>query len=147
MQYILLKNGFGIIISEERIIKAQNITFTFLDAPFNTTVVLKNKNGYFYKKLSDDTHSCQFDVKSIEGIVDVSISSIVGGKPARWKCDSVFVSHDGEETIVYAVCNSNKIIAKLFEDYKSMEKAVENLSKKVRELEKRLSDSFDDDFI
>ncbi len=147
MQYILLKNGYGIIISDERKIKAENITFTFFDAPLNSTVTFKSEKGHIYKKLSDDTHSCQLNVKGINGTLSIGLSSIVDGKPARWNCEAIFVSHDGEDTVVYAIENPNKHIAKLFDELKTIEKTIESLARKFTDLEKRVNDSFSDDFV
>lgn len=147
MKYILLNNGIGIIISDERRVKTQIVKFVFLDAPLNATVMLKTEKGTFYRMLSNDKHSCEFNVGNIKGIVDITVSGFVKNRPMYWNCESVFVSHDGGESVVYAANNPNKLIVKLFKEHEAMEKMIKTLGEKITALEKKFEDSFNDDLI
>ena len=147
MEYILLKSGSGIIVSEKRRLKTKEVSLRFLNAPTSVTATLKTNKGCFYKKISDDTHSCKLDLKGISGSIEINLSSVFEGKPSRWKCESLFVSNEDGETVVYAVENPNKTIAKLFEEYELMDSAINSLAKRFTELEKKIADSFSDDII
>ena len=151
MQYILLKNGKGIIHSDSRKSAENEITLTFTNAPSNSTAIFGTSKGQIYRRLSEDKHECSLNCESISGVVTVGISTsnVENGEPQRWYCESLLVTEEKDGRKLNSPLNDfGKEIEFLYLELEIVQKHLKELTEKMSSLEKQLEDTLDGhDFI
>ena len=151
MQYILLKNEKGIIHFDSRKTVESKITFTFINAPSNSTAIFGTSQGQIYRQLSEDKHECSLNCERISGVVTVGISTtnLKNGEPQRWYCESLLVTEENDGCKLISPLNDfGKEIEFLYSEIEVLQTIVKKLTNKMSLLEEKLEDTLDGhDFI
>lgn len=92
MEYKLLDNGVGVILTRQPEIVEDELFIDFTDAPADATAIFETKGGTpYYRLLSDGL--CSLPVKKIIGEVKVTVALLNGETPPRrWLCEEFKVS-------------------------------------------------------
>ena len=92
MEYKLLDNGVGVILTRQPEIVEDELFIDFADAPADATAIFETKGGNsYYRLLSDGL--CSLPIKKIVGEVKVTVALLNGETPPRrWLCEEFKVS-------------------------------------------------------
>ncbi len=89
MEYKLLDNGKGLLLTRQPEIVQQHLIITFSGAPENATAIFENGKGdSLYRLLQDNT--CSLPARFLEGDIKVSITILdTSQKPPVWHCEEI----------------------------------------------------------
>ena len=89
MEYKLLDNKKGLLLTRQPEIIQQHLLITFSGAPENATAIFENGNGdSLYRLLQDNT--CSLPARFLEGDIKVSITILdTSHKPPIWRCEEI----------------------------------------------------------
>ncbi len=89
MEYKLLDNGTGLILTRQPEIVHNNLFITFTGAPENATAIFQKANGdSLYRQLQDNT--CGLPAHFLDGDIKVSVTMLDGSSNApKWRCEEI----------------------------------------------------------
>ena len=92
IQYRLLDNGAGVIITRQPTVIKDKLPVYFLDAPLNATAIFENEQGTtYYRELIEN--GCSIDLSKIIGRVKVTVVTLDDSKACRrWACENLILS-------------------------------------------------------
>ncbi len=89
MEYKLLDNGKGFILTRQPEIVQRHLFITFSGAPENATAIFEKADGdSLYRQLQDNT--CGLPAHFLDGNIKVSVTVLDGSKNApQWRCEEI----------------------------------------------------------
>ena len=101
MQYKLLNNNKGILLTREPEVIADKLSLAFLGAPENATAIFEKENGgSMYKPLENG--SCALPADFLSGKIAVTVVVLNGElNPPKWSCEGIKAVKEDDVLIVY----------------------------------------------
>lgn len=113
MQFKLLDNYTGVLLSRQPEELGKELEISFTDAPHGATAVFTVGPDSYYRELENG--KCSIPVGRINGIVKVRVCVFDGSaEPACWVCESLEVRHTSSGT-VFALPNDTDMPLKIVE--------------------------------
>lgn len=140
MEYKLLDNGVGVILTRQPEIVEDELFIDFVDAPADATAIFETKGGNTYYRLISDG-LCSLPVKKIIGEVKVTVALLNGETPPRrWLCEEfkVSIQRNGGALVAPNDMNLPQRFVELKLENESIRQNQERLEGRVKELEDRL---------
>lgn len=139
MEYKLLDNGKGLILTRQPEIVQRHLFITFSGAPKNATAIFEKVDGdSLYRQLQDDT--CGLPAHFLDGDIKVSVTILDGSSNApKWRCEEIKAQK--QESGVLVCPNDMNIPIQMVEIQLEQQKINENINKLVEnysELNKKL---------
>lgn len=139
MEYKLLNNGDGIIVTREPELVSDMLNISFTGAPENATAIFERRDGESaYRALSDGL--CGIGSDWLNGSIKVMVAVLDGSMQSqRWFCEGIRVQRlrDGSVLLYPDDIDTQRKIAKLQEEVSDLKAAKKELSDKYAELEKK----------
>lgn len=140
LQYKLLDNENGIILSRQPIVVSKEMTVSFSDAHLATTAIFETeKHETYYRELSSGV--CSLDVSGITGTLKVTAVQIDDrARPLRWFCEELKLTRLDSGEILVAPNDTNIVqtVANLRLENQDIRDKLKSLSNKYDDLEDRL---------
>lgn len=92
MEYKLLDDNTGIILTRNPEKVSKNLFITFTGAPADATVIFENREGdSLYRKLEDNMCAVptRFLCPILEDVIKVTVCVLDGVSKDRWKCEEI----------------------------------------------------------
>lgn len=88
MQYKLLNNGTGVILSRQPFIAEGAVTLCFENAPDNATAIVKMASGAICYR---PTSACSIPASALEGVSEVTVVMLGQNAPdyRKWICEGL----------------------------------------------------------
>ena len=139
MEYKLLDNGKGLILTRQPEIVQRHLFITFSGAPKNATAIFEKVDGdSLYRQLQDDT--CGLPAHFLDGNIKVSVTVLDGNSNApKWRCEEIKASK--QQGGVLACPNDMNIPMQMVEiqlEQQKIKGEIEKLAENYSELNKKL---------
>lgn len=88
IQYKLLNNGAGVILTRQPFIAEGAVTFSFEGAPDNATAIVKTASGAICYR---PTSACSIPASALEGVTEVTVVMLGRNAPDyhKWICEGL----------------------------------------------------------
>ena len=142
MEYKLLNDNNGIILSREPEVVSEKLSITFIGAPEKATAIFERIDGEsVYRALSDGL--CIIETNWLKGPINVTVAVLDGSmKSKRWSCERFYVKEveNGAEILVYPYdIDMQGKLAKLQECVSDLKTANKELTEKYKTLETKIN--------
>jgi len=140
MEYRLLDNGVGVILTRQPKIAEGELLVSFAGAPADSTAIFETESGdCYYRKLSDG--ACSLPVSKIFGEVKVTVALLNGKTPTRrWLCEEIKAENQNSGCALIAPNDMNlpQTVVELRLENQEIRQTQEELKKLCKELKDTL---------
>ena len=140
MEYKLLDNESGVILTRQPEIVEEELFISFIDAPADATAIFETNDGVsYYRALSEGT--CSLPVKRVAGEVKVTVALLDGSARTRkWICEELLAKkqESGGTLVSPNDMNMPQRFVELKLENEGIRQNQERLEGRVKELEDRL---------
>lgn len=141
MEYKILNNDTGVILTREPELISDNLYITFTGAPARATAIFERDDGESaYRELSEDL--CGLSKDFLRGTFKVTIALLDGSvKPKRWFCEGICAlpQKDGRVLVRPDDLDIQRKIVALQVENSELKAAICEQAGKYSELEKKLN--------
>lgn len=136
MEYKLLDNGTGIILTRQPEIVSDMLYISFDGAPRDATAIITANGSSIYRLLEDGMCS----IPASAGIVAVGIAELDGSaKPRRWICEGLKAEPLKDGQTLYAPNDGNlpETVAKLRLENQAIRESLSSLENSIKALREK----------
>lgn len=141
MEYKLLDNGTGVILTRQPEIVDDELYIGFAEAPADATAIFEVKGGdSYYRALSDGL--CKLPASKLSGEVTVTVALMNGETPLRrWACEEfkAVKQRNGGTLIAPNDMNLPLVVVGLRLEHQELSRKNAELEAKIGELEEMLA--------
>lgn len=136
MEYRLLDNGTGIILTRKPEIVSGVLYILFVDAPDGATAIITTNGSTLYRRLEGGMCS----IPAASGVVTVGIAELDGSaKPRRWICEEMNAVTLQNGQVLYAPNDENlsETVAQLRMENQKIRDDLSSLDKRLQAFQEK----------
>ena len=139
MQYKLLDNGEGVILTRQPALISGDLYVDFSGAPSGATAIFESGDDSIYRLLDGET--CDVPVDKLNGAVKVTVVLLDGSaRPRKWACEELLAEkqQSGGTLISPNDMNLPQRFVELKLENEAIRQAQDRLEERVKDIEDRL---------
>lgn len=141
MEYKLLDNGVGVIITRQPTVIKDRLSVSFIDAPSDATAIFENACGItYYCELTEG--NCEIDLSNLIGRIRVTVAILNDLKTClRWACEDLILSNleNGDVLVCPNDMDLPQKVTTLMIENAEIRRANMLLNEKLRELDAKFA--------
>lgn len=139
MEYRLLNDGCGVILTRQPELAADEITITFSGAPDGAVAIFSSDTDSYYRVLSDGC--CSISISLIHDELEVCVTHYDGSaRPRRWTCEGIrAISVSDGKIILPNDSNLPQEVARLKESDHTLREEFAALKAELKRLEEKFT--------